>query len=107
MKDVDVAVRISHPNVSQLNLYLFKGEKYVALARNVGGTGNDFGSGTADCAGTFTVFDGAAPTFIQTGATPFNGRTVRPSRWGCSTATGRRARGGCSPTTRRAGPPAS
>jgi subtilisin-like proprotein convertase family protein len=76
--DVDVAVRISHPNVSQLNLYLFKGEKYVALARNVGGTGNDFGSGTADCAGTFTLFDGAAPTFIQTGAPPFNG-AYRPA----------------------------
>ena len=78
VKDVDVAVRISHPNVSQLNLYLFKGEKYVALARNVGGSGNDFGSGTADCAGTFTVFDGAAPTFIQTGAAPFNG-AYRPA----------------------------
>jgi subtilisin-like proprotein convertase family protein len=77
VKDVDVAVRISHPNVSQLNLYLFKGEKYVALARNVGGTGNDFGSGTAGCSG-FTVFDGAAPTFIQTGSAPFNG-AYRPA----------------------------
>jgi subtilisin-like proprotein convertase family protein len=78
VKDVNVAVRISHPNVSQLNLYLFKGEKYVALARNVGGIRNDFGSGTADCAGVFTVFDGAAPTFIQTGSAPFNG-AYRPA----------------------------
>ena len=73
VKDVNVAVRISHPNVSQLNLYLFKGEKYVPLATTVGTPGNDFGSGTADCNGVFTVFDGAAPTFIQTGAPPFNG----------------------------------
>lgn len=79
VKDLNVAVRISHPNVSQLNLYLFKGEKYVPLATTVGGAGNDFGSGTADCAGNFTVFDGAAPTFIQTGAAPFNG-AYRPQQ---------------------------
>lgn len=78
VKDVNVAVRISHPNVSQLSLYLFKGEKYVRLATGVGGGGNNFGSGTADCAGTFTIFDGAAPTFIQTGSAPFNG-AFRPS----------------------------
>jgi subtilisin-like proprotein convertase family protein len=78
VQDVNVAVRISHPNVSQLNLYLFKGEKYVALARNVGGNRNDFGSGSPDCSGTFTVFDGAAPTFIYTGAAPFNG-AYRPA----------------------------
>ena len=78
VKDVNVAVRISHPNVSQLSLYLFKGEKYVRLASGVGGAGNDFGSGSPDCAGTFTIFDGAAPTFIQTGSPPFNGG-FRPS----------------------------
>ena len=78
VKDVNVAVRISHPNVSQLSLYLFKGEKYVRLATGVGGAGNDFGSGTADCNGTFTIFDGAAPTFIHNGAPPFNGQ-YRPS----------------------------
>ena len=59
VKDINVAVRISHPNVSQLNLYLFKGEKY--------------------CTGTMTVFDGAAPTFIQTGNAPFNG-AFRPQQ---------------------------
>jgi subtilisin-like proprotein convertase family protein len=79
VQDVNVAVRVSHPNVSQLNLYLFKGQKYVALATSVGGAGNDFGSGTADCNGTFTVFDGAAPTFIQTGSAPFNG-AFRPQQ---------------------------
>ena len=78
VKDVNVAVRISHPNVSQLSLYLFKGEKYVPLATGVGGPRNDFGSGSADCNGVFTVFDGAAPTFIQTGSAPFNG-AFRPS----------------------------
>jgi subtilisin-like proprotein convertase family protein len=78
VKDVNVAVRVSHPNVSQLSLYLFKGQKYVALARSVGGNANDFGSGTADCAGVFTVFDGAAPTFIYTGVAPFNG-AYRPA----------------------------
>ena len=78
VKDVNVAVRISHPNVSQLSLYLFKGDKYVRLATGVGGAGNDFGSGTADCNGTFTIFDGAAPTFIQMAGAPFNG-AFRPS----------------------------
>jgi subtilisin-like proprotein convertase family protein len=73
VQDLNVAVRISHPNLSQLNLYLFKGQKYVPLVTNVGGTGNNFGSGSADCNGVFTVFDGAAPTFIQTGTAPFNG----------------------------------
>ena len=73
VRDINVGVRISHPNVGQLNLYLFKGEKYVPLATTVGTPGNDFGSGTADCNGVFTVFDGAAPTFIQTGRPPFNG----------------------------------
>ncbi|HSJ16758.1 MAG TPA: hypothetical protein VK920_01525 [Solirubrobacterales bacterium] len=78
VKDVNVAVRISHPNVSQLSLYLFKREKYVRLATGVGGAGNNFGSGTADCNGTFTIFDGAAPTFIHHGTAPFNG-AFRPS----------------------------
>jgi subtilisin-like proprotein convertase family protein len=78
VKDVNVAVRVSHPNVSQLSLYLFKGDKYVRLASGVGGAGNDFGAGTADCVGTFTIFDGSAPTFIQTGSAPFNG-AFRPS----------------------------
>lgn len=74
VKDVNVAVRISHNNVSQLHLYLFKGEKYVALARGPSGGGNtNFGSGGADCSGTFTVFDGAAPTFLQTAVAPYNG----------------------------------
>jgi subtilisin-like proprotein convertase family protein len=79
VKDIDVGVRISHPNVSQLNLYLFKGEKYVPLATTVGGAGNNFGSGAADCTGVMTVFDGAAPTFIQTGSAPFNG-AFRPQQ---------------------------
>jgi subtilisin-like proprotein convertase family protein len=78
VKDVNVAVRISHPNDSQLSLYLFKGDKYVRLASGVGGAGNDFGSGPADCTGSVTIFDGAAPTFIQTGVAPFNG-IFRPS----------------------------
>lgn len=43
LQDVNVAVRISHPSVSQLSLYLFKGEKYVRLATGVGGAGNNFG----------------------------------------------------------------
>jgi subtilisin-like proprotein convertase family protein len=73
VQDVNLAVRISHPNVSQLSLYLFKGEKYVTLARSVGGNGNDFGSGTPDCNGAFSVFDGAAPTFIYNAPAPFNG----------------------------------
>jgi subtilisin-like proprotein convertase family protein len=78
VKDVNVAVRVSHPNVSQLSLYLFKREKYVRLATGVGGAGNNFGSGSADCNGTFTIFDGRAPTFIQSGTAPFNGG-FRPS----------------------------
>jgi subtilisin-like proprotein convertase family protein len=73
VRDINVAVRISHPNVGQLNLYLFKGERYVPLATTLGTAGNDFGSGSADCNGALTVFDGAAPTFIQTGSPPFNG----------------------------------
>jgi hypothetical protein len=79
VKDVNVGVRISHARVDQLHLYLFKGQKYASLATKVGGAGNHFGSGSPDCNGVFTVFDGAAPTFIQTGSAPFNG-AYRPQQ---------------------------
>ncbi|MGH2960892.1 MAG: hypothetical protein ACRDL3_01660 [Solirubrobacterales bacterium] len=79
LKDANVGVRISHARVDQLHVYLFKGQKYINLATKVGTMGNHFGSGPADCNGVFTVFDGAAPTFIQTGRAPFNG-AYRPQQ---------------------------
>jgi subtilisin-like proprotein convertase family protein len=73
VKDVNVGVRITHPRDSDLHIYLFRGETYALLSAANGGRNNGYGAGTADCNGQPTVFDGAAPGFIQFATAPFAG----------------------------------
>jgi len=74
IKDVKVSVRISHPFVGDLYLLLTdpKGNP-VRLSTGNGGDGDDYGSGSTDCNGTFTTFNDGAPTAITAGVPPFNG----------------------------------
>ena len=63
--DMDVIVNIDHPNVSDLSILLATPlNDYVYLAKNNGGTGNNF---------TNTRFDDEAGPSITTGVAPFNG----------------------------------
>jgi len=78
VKSAKVAVRISHAFDADLDIYLVSPRaQFVQLSSDNGGTGNDYGSGAADCTGAFTVFDDAAITPINAGppsaAPPFAG----------------------------------
>jgi subtilisin-like proprotein convertase family protein len=79
VKDVNVGVRITHQRDSDLHIYLFRGETYALLSADNGGRNNGYGAGTADCNGQPTVFDGAAPGFIQFATAPFAG-SFRPQQ---------------------------
>ena len=83
IRDVNIAVRITHPDAQSLELSASHGTrkgpiKFVNLKDN--GTlldpmGADFGTGAEACRGsTFTVFDSQAPTPAADGAPPFAGR---------------------------------
>jgi len=74
IKDIDVGVQVTHPNTGDLDLYLFKGDKYIPLAFGVegGASSANLGGGTA-CTGGITVFDSAAPLGIFYGNNPFAG----------------------------------
>jgi subtilisin-like proprotein convertase family protein/subtilisin family serine protease len=64
--DVDVAVEIEHTWVSDLDLFLISPSgRRIALAFDVGGSGDDFSG---------TIFDDAASTSIAAGTPPFTGR---------------------------------
>jgi len=74
VKKVRVAARITHAFDSDLDIYLVSPRaKFVQLSTDNGGTDNDYGAGPADCTGTFTTFDDAAPTPITAAAAPFAG----------------------------------
>jgi subtilisin-like proprotein convertase family protein len=80
VQDINLAIRISHPQTSDLTLDLEHrgGLGFVRLVENWRGptpvNDADFGAGAAGCAGAaFTVFDGAAPTFITEADNPFVG----------------------------------
>ncbi len=74
VKKVTAAVRITHPFDSDLDIYLVSPRaRFVQLSADNGGTGNDYGSGPADCTGTFTTFADSAATAITAGAAPFAG----------------------------------
>jgi subtilisin-like proprotein convertase family protein len=71
VKDVKVAVRISHAFDADLDIYLVSPRaEFVRLSTDNGGSGNDYGSGAADCTGTFTMFDDPATTPINAGTPP-------------------------------------
>jgi subtilisin-like proprotein convertase family protein len=82
VKDVNVAVRITHPDSTDLTLSLYHRTGAVNLAdvRPKDGTAlsPDYGAGAPACAGAvFTTFDDAAPLSIATATSPFAG-AVRP-----------------------------
>jgi len=76
--DVNVKIRLNHTWDSDLAISLTAPNgTVVPLSTNRGGSGDNFGSGNADCTGTHTVFDDAAATAIGAGAAPF-AATYRP-----------------------------
>lgn len=76
--DVNVRVRLNHTFDSDLVLSLVAPDgTIVALSNNRGGSGDNFGSGSNDCNGTFTVFDDSAANTIASGTAPFAG-TFKP-----------------------------
>jgi len=79
VKDINVGVQITHPDTSELELWLLKGDEPIPLSLNNSGPGADddnFGSGTG-CVGGMTVFDGAAPLRLFNANNPFDG-SFRP-----------------------------
>ena len=75
--DVNVKVRLNHASVGDVDMFLVAPDgTEIELSTDNGG-GADFGSGTNDCSGTFTIFDDAAATSITAGTPPFAG-TFKP-----------------------------
>jgi uncharacterized repeat protein (TIGR01451 family) len=73
--DVDVSVRLAHPNVGDLVVRVHHGTETVTVFQNRGGTGDDFGTAPDDCSGVFTIFDDAeANPQIGLATAPFTGR---------------------------------
>jgi hypothetical protein len=77
IKDVNVSVRLDHESDRDVNLYLASPKGVIKLSTDNGDTGDDFGTGTDNCAGTPTVFDSQAPGLVTAGVAPFNG-SYRP-----------------------------
>ena len=75
LTDVNVRIRVDHTSDSNLAILLSSSGCAcgVALSNNRGGSGDNYGTGTNDCAGTKTVFDDAAATPIAAGTAPFAG----------------------------------
>jgi hypothetical protein len=66
IRDVNVGVRASHPMAKDLEFYLATPRGVINLSHDVGGNGNNYGSGVAGCSGQFTLFDNDTPTRIDT-----------------------------------------
>jgi hypothetical protein len=82
--DVDARVRVTHPSLGDLNVLLVSpvGTLVPLTATGNGGGGDDFGSGSSGCRGTFTTFDDSAPLGIRgaaAGLAPFAG-SYRPQQ---------------------------
>lgn len=74
IKDIDVYVRINHGSDGDLDLFLISPKgKAIQLSTNNGGGGSNYGSGPADCTGSFTVFDDEASVAIYNAAASFVG----------------------------------
>ena len=72
VKDVDVSVRITHPDTSDLRIFLIApngGTVGLAFDNNGGGPGQDtgYGSGPADCTGLPTTFTDETFNFLSNG----------------------------------------
>jgi len=73
--DVNVSFRINHTFDSDLTITLIAPDgTRVALTRNNGGSGENFGSGNTDCAGTQTRFDDSAANPLDSQDAPFAGK---------------------------------
>jgi hypothetical protein len=64
--DVNVGVRATHPQATDLEFYLATPRGVINLSSDNGGAGNNYGAGTASCVGQFTLFDSNNPTLIST-----------------------------------------
>jgi len=72
--DVNVHIRIDHEFMNDLTIYLQGPDRTLSnLTTLTGGPAGSYGSGSADCNGTLTVFDDEAPTSINSGTSPFAG----------------------------------
>src|SRR5262249_26185771 len=79
VKDVKIGVQVTHPDTSDLELWLVKDNVAIPLAQSQSGPGADndnCGSGTA-CTGGMTLFDGAAALQLFDSTNPFDG-SFRP-----------------------------
>lgn len=65
LTDVDVQVGVSHPDVGEVSLTVFRSGHAITLVDGVGGSGDDF---------VDTVFDDEADRSISAGTAPFEGR---------------------------------
>jgi hypothetical protein len=84
IKDVDVAVRITHPDSTDLTLGLYHRLGALTLSevrpKDGAALSPDYGAGVAACAGAvFTTFDDEAALTMETATSPFAGR-VRPEQ---------------------------
>ncbi|MBP7866264.1 MAG: immunoglobulin domain-containing protein [Acidobacteria bacterium] len=71
---IEARVRINHSFDGDLTLSLTAPDgTTVVLSDQNGGSGDNFGSGAADCSGSFTVFTDASFTPIASGSAPFDG----------------------------------
>jgi subtilisin-like proprotein convertase family protein len=73
--DVNASVRLNHTFDSDLAISLVSpgGGTVIDLSSNNGGSGDNYGSGSNNCAGTPTVFDQQAATAVTAGLAPFAG----------------------------------
>ena len=80
IEKVVVRIRLDHADAGHRRFSLIGPDgTSVLLARLIGGDGDNFGSGAADCTGTFTVFDDDAPQDMSEGSGPFAG-SFRPEQ---------------------------
>ena len=73
--DVNIGVRATHAQATDLEFYLATPRGVINLSSDNGGAGNNYGSGPASCVGQFTLFDSDNPTLISTAGlnAPFAG----------------------------------
>ncbi len=78
LSDLNVKVRANHTFDGDVQMSITSPQgTTIPLVAGRGLGGDNFGTGTNDCAGTFTVFDDGAATAISAGAAPFAG-SFRP-----------------------------
>jgi subtilisin-like proprotein convertase family protein len=77
---VQALVRLNHTWDADLDMFLIDPSAHVVeLSTDNGSSGDDYGSGTNDCAGTPTTFTDSGGTAITAGAPPFAG-AFRPEQ---------------------------